>query len=305
MGVAAGGWYYVVQVNVIVEIEATRDGLIVRSGGQDIGTGTRTVLATTLAEALGLVRARITVSLGDSDLPRGPMAGGSRTTASYVPAVLSAADALIEALGHPGPARRFTPGIGWTDAEGAPVSWDAVFAALTPTLVRSRRPADRGGYALPFGVAGFRMGRKMAGSVHLAEVEVDTWTGRVVVSRYHAHFRVGRLATPALARAQCAGGILQGIGFALHEERRTDPDGRITTLNLEDYRILGIGDAPPITLDFDETGFDHVDGGGIGLAEVCTVPVAAAIGNAVAHATGVRFRDLPLHPHRVRAGLAT
>jgi len=97
---------------------------------------------------------------------------------------------------------------------------------------------------------------------------------------------------------------VQGIGFALYEQRRGDPaSGRVLTTNLEDYRVAGIADTPEITVHFHEAGFDHVPGGGIGLGEVAAVAVAASVGNAIFNATGWRPRDLPVRPDRMLTGL--
>jgi xanthine dehydrogenase YagR molybdenum-binding subunit len=107
-----------------------------------------------------------------------------------------------------------------------------------------------------------------------------------------------------LAASQVRGGVIQGLGAALYEARLLDPStGGLVSANLEDYRIPGIGDAPEMAVEFDEGGFEHVNGQGIGLAELVTVPVAASIANAVRAATGWGPRTLPLRPDRVLAAL--
>jgi xanthine dehydrogenase YagR molybdenum-binding subunit len=109
---------------------------------------------------------------------------------------------------------------------------------------------------------------------------------------------------PELARSQVAGSIIQGIGYALYEGREVDPVlGNVLTSGLEDYRLPGMGDVPEIAIHFDEDGFAHVPGGGVGLGEVSTLPVAAAIANAVYNATGVRSSQLPIRPDHLLAGL--
>lgn len=116
----------------------------------------------------------------------------------------------------------------------------------------------------------------------------------------------GRIATPDLARSQVEGAIIQGIGYALYESRELDPSsGQVLTIGLEDYRIPGIADTPEIDIHFADPGFAHVLGGSVGLGEIATVPVAAAIANAVCHATGVRPHALPLRPDRMLAMLNT
>jgi xanthine dehydrogenase YagR molybdenum-binding subunit len=99
--------------------------------------------------------------------------------------------------------------------------------------------------------------------------------------------------------------VIQGIGWALYEERALDPTtGLVLTAGLEDYRIPGIADIPEIDLHFDTEGFEHVPGGGVGLGEVATIPVAAAVANAVRDAIGIRLYDLPIRPDRILAALS-
>ena len=110
---------------------------------------------------------------------------------------------------------------------------------------------------------------------------------------------------PKLARSQAEGSIIQGVGYALYEAREHDwASGHILSAGLEDYRIPGIADTPEMHIHFDEKGFEHVPGGGIGIGEIATIPVSAAIANAMHHATGVRFYDSPMRPERVLAALA-
>ena len=149
-------------------------------------------------------------------------------------------------------------------------------------------------------------GRGYTGAVAVAEVEVDTRLGRTRVLAVHSGIAAGRLAVPELAAAQVRGAIIQGIGYALYEQREMDPQtGLVLTAGLEDYRIPGIADVPDIDLHFDEDGFAHVTSGGVGLGEVSTMPIAAAIANAVHDATGVRSYEIPIRPDRILAALAT
>src|SRR5690606_35301489 len=100
------------------------------------------------------------------------------------------------------------------------------------------------------------------------------------------------------------GGVVQGIGYALFEQRITDPaTGAVLTENLEDYRLPGIGDVPDIEVHFHQEGWEHVPGGGVGLGEVTTVGVAASVANAVRAATGWRPLDLPITPARLLEGI--
>jgi xanthine dehydrogenase YagR molybdenum-binding subunit len=100
------------------------------------------------------------------------------------------------------------------------------------------------------------------------------------------------------------GAIIQGIGHALHEERQVDPVSGITlSAGLEDYRIPGIAETPEMDVHFDEEGFPHVEGGGVGLGEVSALAIAASIANAVHHATGVRMYEAPMRPERLMSRL--
>ena len=124
--------------------------------------------------------------------------------------------------------------------------------------------------------------------------------GHVRVLSAHSGVAVGKLAAPALARNQAAGAIVQGLGYALYEGREVDPvTGDVLTTSLDDYRMPGIADIPPIDLYFDEGGFDHVQGGSVGIGEVATVPTSAAIANAIHNALGVRPYEIPIRPDRL------
>jgi xanthine dehydrogenase YagR molybdenum-binding subunit len=153
--------------------------------------------------------------------------------------------------------------------------------------------------------SGLAAGRGATSSVHVAEVEVDTRFGHTRVLRVHAGLAVGRPVAPELATAQVRGSVIQGLGYALYEQREIDPHtGLNLSAGLEDYRIAGIADVPDIVVHFDTEGFEHVPGGGVGLGEVATVPVAAAIANAVHDATGVRPYELPVRPDRLLEALS-
>ena len=173
------------------------------------------------------------------------------------------------------------------------------------TKVVGKRRRDRGGYATPFAMQGMAIGRGFSGAVHITEVEVDTRMGTIRPLRVWAGIAAGHIYAERPARNQCEGGIIQGIGYALYEQRHVDPvTGTVLTANLEDYRIPGIGDTPEMTIHFHQDGWDHVNGRGVGLGEVSTVGVAASVANAVHHATGWRPHDLPIRPDRLLEGIS-
>jgi xanthine dehydrogenase YagR molybdenum-binding subunit len=313
IGAAAGYWLYFHQPDTEVEVAVRSGRLVVSCAAQDMGQGARSVLAHTVARTFDVAPSSIEVRLGRSDLPRGPVAAGSRSTASLVPAAEAASERLKARL------RSTTHG---KVGDNAP--WSEILAAAPDIALSAGRPADRDeaqtdaisplkslglmGNVFDFVLRRFAhiaAGRGTGGTVQLAEVEVDTRLGRTRVLRFWTGLAVGKLQVPALARSQAEGSVIQGIGYALTEARVACPTtGRVMSASLDDYRIPGIADTPELIVHFDEAGFDHVPGGSVGIGEVATVPVAATIANAIHHATGVRFRDAPITPTRLVAGLA-
>jgi xanthine dehydrogenase YagR molybdenum-binding subunit len=313
IGVAAGNWLYFVQSNTEVEIGVRAGKLFVACGTQDIGQGSRTLLAETVATAFSVPASSIEIDMGRSDLPTGPMAAGSRSTASLVPAIDAAAEMLKGRL-RPGP--RGSPGDN--------VPWSDIIAGAGDVRVKSGRPPDsttiNPNMPHPLKAVGFigtafdwmlrnfahiDTGRGVAGAVQIADVEVDTWLGKIRVRRFYSGLTVGKPRLRRLAENQAEGSIIQGIGYALYEAREYDPlNGNVLSAGLDDYRIPGIGDTPEMHLHFDEQGFEHVPGGAVGIGEIATLPVAAAIANAVYNATGVRPYEAPIRPDRLLAGLA-
>jgi xanthine dehydrogenase YagR molybdenum-binding subunit len=313
IGVAAASWLYWWQADSEIELAVVSGKLVVRSAVQDMGTGSRTLLATTLAHAFDLKTEDVVVEMGRSSLPHGPVSGGSRTTPTLVPQAMAAAEKLKMRL------RRLAKG-----QLGDNQPWRDVIAASADVAVRSGRPEDSAtasaGVVSPLSTVGpmgtvfdfilrkfvgVTTGRGSQGAVGIAEVEVDTGTGRTRLLRYTTGLAVGKPQVPRLAQAQVEGSIIQGLGYALYEGRQLDvATGSVLTTGLEDYRIPGIGDVPEMEIHFDEQGFEHVAGGGVGVGEIAGVPVAAAIANAIYNATGQRAMALPMRPDRILATLA-
>jgi CO/xanthine dehydrogenase Mo-binding subunit len=261
---------------------------------QDIGTGTRTAMAQIAAEELGIPLEHVQVSLGDS--ARGPFASisaGSSTVPSMGPAVRSAAaDAkrqLIEIA-----AQRFHLEERVLDIRnGQIVSSDGSSWPLTEIteLLESgqilgkgaRGPNPAGMQVLTFGV-------------QVAEVAVDVETGEVRVDKIVAIHDVGRVINPLGAESQVEGGIIQGVGHTLSEERITDPaTGSILTRTLDAYKVPTIADVPEIVTELVDIPDPHLTNlGAKGLGEPPIIPVAAAIANAIRDATGADVRSLPI-----------
>jgi xanthine dehydrogenase YagR molybdenum-binding subunit len=314
VGVATGYWLYIWQPGSKIEVAVKGGRLIASTSTQDIGQGSRTVIANTVAEAFGLEPHEVEVRIGDSDLPEGPGAGGSRTTASVIPPTLLAVQKLKDAI-QQNAKRQPVPG------SNAP--WRELLAASPDLSASGVRPEDSRptapGIRSPLREAGFigivfgwmmrrfsnlAIGAGVPSSVQVVEVEVDTWLGHVRVLNVFTGVAVGKIAAPALARSQATGSVIQGIGYALYEARETDPgSGDILTAGMEDYRIPGIADTPNIEVHFDEGGFGHVMGGSVGIGEVATVPTSPAIANAIRHATGIRPLETPIRPDRLIAAL--
>jgi xanthine dehydrogenase YagR molybdenum-binding subunit len=314
VGVATGYWLYLWQPGSKVELAVKGGRLIASTAIQDIGTGSRTVIANTVAHEFGLDPHEIEVRIGDSRLPEGPGSGGSRTTASVVPPTLLAVQKLKSAIER----NAKQPPI-----PGSNAPWRELIAASADLSESAVRPEDHKrmapGIRSPLKDAGYMgmifgwmmrrfsnmaIGAGVPSSVQVIEVEVDTWLGHVRVLNVHSGIAVGKIAAPALARSQAAGSVIQGIGYALYEAREIDSrSGDILTAGMEDYRIPGISDTPPIDVHFDQGGFDHVLGGSVGIGEVATVPTSPAIANAICNATGIRLTELPIRPDRLIAAL--
>jgi xanthine dehydrogenase YagR molybdenum-binding subunit len=314
VGVATGYWLYLWQPGSKVEVAVKGGRLIASTATQDIGTGTRTVIANTIAHEFGLEPHEVEVRLGDSRLPEGPGSGGSRVTASVIPPTLLAVQQLKDAIQR-NAKRQPVPG------SNAP--WRELLAGSPDLSASATRPEDGKptvpGIRSPLKEAGFMgmifgwmmrrfsnivVGAGVPSSVQIVEVEVDTWLGHVRVVNVHTGIAVGKIAAPALARSQAAGAVIQGVGYALYEAREIDSrTGDVLSGGMEDYRIPGIADTPAIDVHFDEAGFDHVPGGSVGIGEVATVPTSPAIANAIYNATGMRFDELPIRPDRLVAAL--
>ena len=314
VGVATGYWLYLWQPGSQVALAVKGGRLIASTAIQDIGTGSRSVIANTVAREFGLEPHEVEVQIGDSNLVEGPGSGGSRTTASVVPPALLAIAKLKAAIEQQTQRR---------PAPGSNAPWREMIAASPDISVAAVRPEDSKpmapGIQSPMKQAGFMgaifswMMRRMSNiaigagvpsSVQVIEVEVDSWLGHVRVLNVHTGIAVGKLAAPALAHSQAAGSVIQGIGYALYEARETDArSGDILSGGMEDYRIPGIADTPDIDVHFDEGGFDHVAGGSVGIGEVATVPTSPAIANAICNATGIRLTEIPIRPDRLIAAL--
>jgi xanthine dehydrogenase YagR molybdenum-binding subunit len=248
-------------------VTAEPDGTFtVRIAAADIGTGARTALTLVAADALETTPDRVRVHIGDSDFGPAGIAGGSMGTRSWAWAVNAAAAELRE---------RLALGTG-IPPEGITVRSDTTEALMS--LAQKERHS--------FGA-------------QFAEVAVDTTTGEIRVRRMLGIFAAGRIVNPLTARNQLIGGMTWGISMALHEEAVRDHTGAHYGADLAGYHVATHADVPRLEADWVDDP-DPDDPVGIkGVGEIGIVGAAAAIANAVWHATGVRHRRLPIRPDRV------
>jgi xanthine dehydrogenase YagR molybdenum-binding subunit len=254
---------------------AEPDGdFVVSIGAADIGTGARTALTQIASDALGASPARVRVEIGDSALGSAPLAGGSMGTASWGSAIVKACEALRAQLSDNGD----------VPPEGVEATAD------TTEDVEADERLERHSFGAQF-----------------AEVRVDSLTGEVRVARMLGVFAAGRIVNPITARSQFIGGMTMGISMALHEESVLDREfGDYLNHDLAQYHFAACADILDIEATWIDEADDHLNPIGVkGIGEIGIVGTAAAVANAVHHATGIRIRDLPIRLDRLlEAGLS-
>lgn len=305
VGVAFGLWIYLYDPDTEVEVRTTDSAFVVTTGSQDMGNGTRTALARAVASRLGVDTRLVSVELGTSGV-WGPASAGSRTTASVVPTARAAAALTAIRLAERAGAELGLDGAlvadGGLSHAGEFIPWTDLLPRLGSVTATAVRPTDTRRPVTPFTIGGIRAGIGLTRSAHIAQVEVDLRTGRIQPLRVDVCLAVGEIHVPELAESQVYGGVIQGIGYALHEERLLDPaSGLNITTNLDQYRIPGLAEMPETTIDFLDGGFEHSASGSAGLSELATAAVPAAMANAVSRAVGHRFTRLPIRPEHVLA----
>ena len=280
---------------------------------QDIGTGTYTVLSNIVAERIGLSNDRIEVVLGDSNLPPGPISGGSWATASVIPAVLNAIEKAQQALfsiATSGPDAAFPNqkadalalAHGKVHLKAADASTGISFGDIL-SQAGIRAAAGQGKSAGTFGAPDRKFSTHSFGA-QFAEITWQPEIARLRVSRVVTVIDAGHIMNPKPARNQIEGAVVMGIGMALFEATRYDARfGAPINNNLADYILTTNADAPAIDvtfLDYPDLVLNPLGARGVG--EIGLAGIAAAIANAVHHATGVRARELPI---RIEDLLAT
>ncbi len=274
------------------------------TGTQDIGTGTKTILAQIAAEELGFPLEKISVALGDTQMGLyAPLSAGSMTVASVGPAVRVAAhdarqqllDVAAQVLEVPRDSLTIADGLLTNSALPKPVAVHEVLKNLENFMIIGRGAREPNPEDVTVNTFG----------AQFAEVTVDTETGEVRVERIVAVHDSGRVINPLTLSSQIEGGIIQGLGYALFEQRVVDRNtGIVVNDNLENYKL-------PTALDIPEIVFEMVDRpdprannlGAKGVGEPPIIPTAAAIANAVANALGVRIYELPLTREKILKAL--
>lgn len=278
------------------------------SGCQDIGTASRTSMLQVAAEELGLAPDKLSITMGDTQgTPYGGVSGGSRTTPSQAPAVRMAAAEVKRQLLELAARQMSLP------AERLATRDAFVFDTQNPSTRKPIAEVTRAGLAGPgAGPQNMLIGKGWRGpnpddvsisswGAQFAEVEVDTDTGEVRVVKIVAAHEAGRVINPLTGSSQIEGGVIQGMGFALYEERvLNNASGRMVNSNLHDYKIPTAKDMPEIECVLVDLPDARANSVGIkGLGEPPIIPTAGAIANAVADALGVRVFEAPITPQRV------
>jgi len=276
---------------------ASDGGVVMRAGTQDIGTGTRTLVAVITADALGLQPTQVRPEIGDTLYGVSPASGGSTTAASISPGIRVAAVKALDALKEKvapslgvEPAALVASGgrIHVKDDPSKGMSWADACKRIGPQSITSDGDWRPG------------MSSTTTSGVQFAEVKVDIETGIVKVTRVLVVQDCGLVVSRLTAESQCYGGVIGSLNFALFEDRILDRNsGQMVNPNMEWYLLAGMSDIPRIDVRLK----NQPERGVIGLGEPPTVSTAAAITLAVRNAIGVSVRSLPLTPARILGAL--
>jgi CO/xanthine dehydrogenase Mo-binding subunit len=301
-GIASGYWH-----NAGGESSASchvnEDGSItVTEGHPDIG-GSRASMAMMVAEVLGVPFENVRPVVGDTTaIGFSASTGGSRVTFAGGMAVTQAAQKIVEELKKRAAVIwDISPeAVEWKDGKAHPAGPNAgSFEPLDLPAIAAK--SGRTGGPISAEVQINAQGQGPGFTTHICDVEVDRETGHVKILRYTAIQDVGRAIHPSYVEGQMQGGVTQGIGWALSEEYIYDKDGRLENPGFLDYRMPVASDMPMIDTVMVEVPNPRHPFGARGVGEVPLVPPMAAVANAIFDATGVRLRDLPMSPPKLRA----
>ena len=294
MGVAICTWGGGGRGPAQTHCEIASDGsVVVRIGSQDIGTGTRTLVAIIAADTLGLEASQVKPEIGDTQYGVSPLSGGSTTAASISPAIRVAAVKALDALKE-----KVAPVLG-VEAASLVAAGGRIHVKDTPSRGLSWAEACKHIGPQPIAVDGDwqpGLSSVTTSGVQFAEVSVDVETGITKVTRILAFQDCGLVVSRLTAESQTYGGVIGSLNFAMFEDRILDRNtGQMVNPNMEWYLLAGMSDIPRIDVRLK----DQPERGVIGIGEPPTVPTAAAIALAVRNATGVTLRSLPLTPARI------
>jgi xanthine dehydrogenase YagR molybdenum-binding subunit len=300
-GMASGVWE-ALQMPATVRLVLTANGHAeVATAASDIGTGTYTIMAQVAADMLGLPIDNISVKLGDSTLPQCPLEGGSWIASSVCNAIANTARAVRGDLLKLAKGMKDSPlaGAGVDDValiDGKIVSKQDANRAVSIASAMQSDSAERITREEANEVAEDKSHARNVHSAVFAEVKVDEELGVIRVTRVVNAVAAGRILNLKTAHSQVMGGVVWGIGMALHEETLFDHRfGRVMNANIAEYHVPVNSDVHDIKVIFVDEPDEIVNPLGIkGIGEIGIVGVAAAIANAVYHATGKRVRDLPI-----------
>ena len=283
LGCAANRWGGAGQ-GTKAHCEINPDGsVLMRCGTQDIGVGTKTIIAMITAETLGIPMELVTVQLGDSNYPFSGGSGGSTTAASVSPAIRVTAGKARDEL-----FARAAAQLGATPDAVQRMPWRDACKALGTQPLSVDGEWERG------------LSASGTSGVQMSEVEVDIETGITRVKRVVCVQDMGLVVNAALAQTQIHGGIIGGVNYALFEDRILDRNtAQMVNPDMEFYLISGMSDLPKIDVKI----VNQPDRGVIGIGEPPAISTAAAIANAVRNATGVTIRTLPLTPDKILSAL--
>lgn len=296
-----------------VAIEADGSGTV-ETAHHEIGNGLRTILTQLAADGLGLTPDRVTVRLGDTDLPPAAVSGGSSTTTALAPAVERACDALRLALGRaaaagggalggadPASLRLASGALHSPDGRSEPLAAIAAAAGGRVAVEHEHLPPG----LKPAMMENLKGGRNALGQpsalawafgAQFAEVRVHAVTGEIRVAKLLGAFAAGRILNPRLARDQLVGGMVGGLGGTLLEATVVDGrTGAYVNRDLAEYHVpvsADVAEVEAILVEDDDPAANEAGVKGIG--ELGIIGVNAAIANAVFNATGERFRSLPI-----------
>jgi xanthine dehydrogenase YagR molybdenum-binding subunit len=300
-GMATGVWD-AMQMPIAVRIALTSNGHAeVACATSDIGTGTYTIMAQVAADMLGLPIDNISIKLGDSSLPQSPVEGGSWIAASVANGIVTTAEAIRNELLRLTKQMPDSPlANAATDdvalADGKLVSKSDLSRAVSIADAMRHGAVDRITQEATTNPSQDPLRAYHTHSAIFAEVKIDEQLGVIRVMRVVSAIAAGRILNTKTASSQILGGVVWGIGMALHEETLIDHRfGRIMNANIAEYHVPVNADVHDIKVIFVDEPDEMVNPLGIkGLGEIGIVGVAAAIANAVYHATGQRVRDLPI-----------